>query len=235
MELAEGLEELGPGCFRNCSLRELLLPASLRRIGARAFRGCRKLRRVSFAAGSRLEELGTGAFQWTGLEEFAASSGLRVLAQEAFHGCGALRRVWLNDGLEVIGAHEADQFGERACGAFQESGVAELRLPASLKEVCYCAFKGCAGLRRVELPAGLERIGEEAFSRSGLGELALPGSLRAVGDEAFYRCAALAVVEVPEGLALEEAGRGVFTGTQVGRGSLPAGLEPETEESSEDE
>lgn len=57
-------------------------------------------------------------------------------------------------------------------------------------------------LETVHLPAGLERIGEEAFyGDSALTLDALPDSLLYIGKWAFASCAALGVKSLPEGLA----------------------------------
>ena len=179
--LAGGLELIGPGCFWECPLREARIPASVVAIEAGAFHGCRELRTVSFAPGSRLWAIGPGAFAWTALEEFVAPTGLTAVAQEAFLGCKGLRRVTLNEGLEALGTEERSQYGERLLGTFQDSGVREVRLPRTLREIRYAAFKGCGDLVGVLLPEGLRVIGEEAFSRSGLRTLALSESLVVIG------------------------------------------------------
>ena len=100
----------------------------------------------------------------------------------------------------------------------------EVRLPRTLREIRYAAFKGCGDLAGVLLPEGLRVIGEEAFSRSGLRTLALPEGLVVIGGEAFYRCAALGAVAVPEGSALEEVGSQAFAGTGIGEVRFPAGV-----------
>lgn len=210
----------------------------MRLIDNDAFHGCRELRVLSFAPDSRLEVIGADAFAWTVLEEFTAPTWLRTLSQEAFFGCGQLRRVLLNEGLETLGTGEENRFGERRCGAFQDSGVAEVLLPASLRKIGYCAFKGCAELKQIALPEGLRVVGEEAFARSGLEHVALPRDLREIREAAFYRCAVLSAVAVSEGCALEEVWALAFAGTGLAeRPRLPAGarVAEDAFESSEDE
>ena len=127
---------------------------------------------------------------------------------------------------------------ERRRRTASASGAANIQLPASLLEIEYCAFKGCAGLRQIALPEGLRVIGEEAFARSGLEQVALPRSLREVREAAFYRCVVLGAVAVSEGCALEEVWAQAFAGTGLAeRPRLPAGarVAEDAFESSEDE
>ena len=50
----------------------------------------------------------------------------------AFSGCGGLKRVELNEGLEELIAE-----------CFASSGLEEVTLPSTLKEIGCEAFKGC--------------------------------------------------------------------------------------------
>ena len=47
------------------------------------------------------------------------------------------------------------------------SGLTELYLPSSVREVGYSAFGDCKGLRCVSLSEGLELRGKGVFARSG--------------------------------------------------------------------
>jgi hypothetical protein len=86
------------------------------------------------------------------------------------------------------------------------------------------AFSGCS-LRNVELPAGLQEIGNRAFSygeyTGGHGNrfpdsLTLPGGLRSIGPEAFEACGIKTLVIPPSVL---------FIGDNAFSESYPEGLE----------
>ena len=53
---------LDDSCFGSSGLQEVLVPASVRKIGSNAFEGCEQLREARFAEGSRLESIGYRAF-----------------------------------------------------------------------------------------------------------------------------------------------------------------------------
>lgn len=63
------------------------------------------------------------------------------------------------------------------------------------------AFEGCTQLRRLILPAGLQRIGEMAFSGCAhLPGVTIPGSVTRVGTLAFAKCSQLAHVRIEPGV-----------------------------------
>lgn len=63
------------------------------------------------------------------------------------------------------------------------------------------AFKGCAGLTRIDLPEGLQEIGKESFANcAALEEITVPGSITKIGGSAFFRCKALKAFRIPQGV-----------------------------------
>ena len=86
--LPEGIEAVGPHWFRDCNIESVVVPISVRVIGFDAFRGCARLRRVTFQPGSMLEGIGEGCFYESGLEEIAIPSSVVVIHAHAFRHCG---------------------------------------------------------------------------------------------------------------------------------------------------
>ena len=77
-------------------------------------------------------------------------------------------------------------------GAFMCSGIAEVRLPKSLREIGEKAFSACANLRMLSIPKGVTKIGRRAFEFCvDLTEVKLPKGLKEIGDEAFRCCVSL--------------------------------------------
>ena len=102
-----------------------------------------------------------------------------------------LRQLRLPDGLEEIGAFW-----------FKGSAIERVTIPASVREIRECAFKGCSKLRVVDFEEGsaLEKIGFGAFYNSGLESFVCPSSLRSIADEAFCKCWRLKLAVLNEGL-----------------------------------
>ena len=87
-------------------------------------------------------------------------------------------------------------------GAFEDSSLEDVQLPATLKRIECNAFVRCRNLKRILLPEGLEYIGKQCFSASGLEGVVLPSSVKAVGGAAFYACEQLRYAQLNESLEL---------------------------------
>ena len=86
---------------------------------------------------------------------------------------------------------------------FAWSAVESITFPSTLKRLEYQTFWYCKNLKRVEIPNGIEQIGEECFCDSGVEEITLPGTLKGIGTDAFAHCPNLRTVWVEEGCALD--------------------------------
>ena len=127
--LNEGLEEVDGHAFAYSGVEEVFVPASVRKIREYTFCGCRGLREIRLASDSRLECVGKYAFACSGLRAFTAPPALKTIEGYTFYYCKGLRAVVLNEGLEEVRA-----------GAFAESGLEEIIVPASVREIGDRAF-----------------------------------------------------------------------------------------------
>ena len=134
------MQVIGSNCFKGCTkLKQVTFPASLEKLGFGTFEGCASLEAVDFTAVSSLKKIGSDAF-----------AGIPPLDHNK------LKRVDLPEGLEVI--------GERAfSGCFDLKVVT---LPESLKVIEQAAFYGSDQLEQINFPAGLEQIESHAFAGS---------------------------------------------------------------------
>ena len=137
------------GAFSYCQLESVTIPASVRKIGNYAFRGCDSLRAISFEEGSALTRIGTSAFSGCEtLESVHLPKSLLSLGDTVFNGCTALSDVTFEVGseLEAIGSNVF--YG---CAALEE-----LKLPSSLKGLSFAAFDGCESLRKITFAGSRE-------------------------------------------------------------------------------
>ena len=93
--LPAGLRRVGARWFFGASLEEVRFPTSVRAVEEEAFLCCARLGSVSFAPGSRLRRLGRACFRECGLREFDAPGRLRFVEREAFCGCRGLEEFWI--------------------------------------------------------------------------------------------------------------------------------------------
>ena len=198
----------------------MVLPESLKWIGASAFEGCFRLPAVTIPAG--VEEIGIEAF--SGVKSVVSKSprwvvqepgllvdtkkkvlhsanknisgtlkvrgGITSIADAAFEDCTMLTEVILPQWVEKIGA-----------GAF--SGCRKLvsvKIPYTVREVGVGAFAGCSSLRSAVL-SNVAEIRQMLFAGcSELTRVKLSSTAVAVEDEAFASCRSLEKVTLPESI-----------------------------------
>ncbi len=195
--LPASLREIGDRAFDDCrSLRTVALPEGLERIGERAFEGCGALEELDLPAS--LRETGEWAFYNSGLRRVGFADGCRAsLGGCAFWNCGRLERVTVPGGVRL------SRNAFRDCG-----GLVEATLGPGTRTIPDNLFSGCKALERVSLPEGVETIGSEAFAWCvALREIDLPASLRTVSADAWRGCDALRDIRSAAGGA---ADGGVF-------------------------
>lgn len=112
---------------------------------------------ASYQVPEGTQDIGAYAFRDLGddtLESVTLPSSVTAIGSHAFYGCASLTDVAFAEGLEEIGD-----------AAFGLCPIGELRLPQTLRSVGTYAFYGNdGGFARIDLPDGLESIGQDAFS-----------------------------------------------------------------------
>lgn len=199
--LPGGLSEVGHGWFARTQVSCVVIPGSVRRVGAYAFAGCRVLEGVEFDTNSTLEWVGEMAFSRTHLGRFEAPAGLRALGEGAFSFCERLASVVLNEGLEEVGAGS-----EGVLGVFEGSALRKIVFPESLRVIRARAFSGCKNLKNLEFPAGLEVLGAQALRQTGLRELFLGAGLKKLGFGVLEGCRKLETVYLAKGCGVDVRG-----------------------------
>jgi hypothetical protein len=70
-----------------------------------------------------------------------------------------------------------------------------------LKKIEANAFSGCKALKKIEIPAGVESIGQEVFfDCQNLSEIILKAGLKELGDRVFADCYRLVKINLPDTL-----------------------------------
>ena len=99
------------------------------------------------------------------------------------------------------------------------SNTKAIQLHNGIKEIGYRVFRGNSWLTEIELPDGLETIGDEAFEYSSLESIHLPGSVKNLGLRIFANCEFLKEIVLEEGIP--EIPAGMFYRDPVTSISLP--------------
>ena len=158
----EGLESIGkpdvyPGAFKGCEkLTTVTLPSSVTTIGSFAFQGCTSLTNINLSACTSLDSIGDYAFySCDGLTsiDLSACTSLDSIGRHAFRYC---------DSLEEINLGGCTSLDTIDIGAFANSGLTSITLPAGLQNIGYRAFYYCTGLTDITF-YNVPKIGTGAF------------------------------------------------------------------------
>lgn len=150
-------------------ITSIVIPDSVTRIGAGAFRGCNCLTTVTI--GGSVSSIG----------------------RQAFADCQSLKSVHISDvsawcGIK-FGDAESNPISIAHTLIINGEECKKLMIPDSVKSISDYAFYGCFSLMSASLPQGLERIGIKAFAYcKRLEDLVVPVSVTDIYDGAFEGC-----------------------------------------------
>lgn len=202
--IPEGYEEIGDYAFYYTEIPKVVLPETMKKIGAYAFSSLGEIN-----IPESLEEVGEHTFDnypgWTPLYNS------KIFFHYPYNGDD---RYTIPDGIEKI-----------ADNAFSNSkNITEINFPSSVKEIGDNAFGNCTYLEHIELPASLESIGDGAFYGCNLRSLALPDNVTSIGTSAFSNCDSLTEVTLPANLK-SIPGYAFYSCDKLQKAVLPEGLE----------
>ena len=180
LALPEGILEIGQFAYARSSLTEAYLPSGVTDICYGAFYHCDGLETVILPDSVRNVE--PKAFEHTawvdgflagtsGEGDFLISGGVLVAYR------GNAREVIIPEGVRVIAA-------EAFLG---HKEIVSVTMPESLQVIGEGAFEECEALRDVSLNQGLVQIKDRAFVNSVLRRVSIPASVEKVGLLAFER------------------------------------------------
>ena len=180
--IPEGIEEIDANAFEGQNaMTKVVLPQTLKVLGAKAFLNCASLQEVVFAKGIALQSIGESAFEkcvsltsvelpegvttmgkylfryCTSLSNVTIPDSYTVLADYMFYDCDSLKSIKLPSGLTSIGKD-----------TFERSGLESIELPATYQvskvSLDIYAFKDCKSLKTAILPASLAIIPNQFFN-----------------------------------------------------------------------
>ena len=132
-------------------LEKVVLPASVQKIGEKAFRACSSL--SDFTMPESVTSIGKNAFMYCySLPSVNLPAGLTEIPEYAFYACG-FKDITFSENLTTIGK-----------SAFGSCRINSLKLPPRLKTISEGAFQYCSSLTELHIPSSVEYIGSYAFS-----------------------------------------------------------------------
>ena len=189
--IPNSVKNIGARAFCDCSrLTSVTIPDSVTGIGVNAFSGCSGL--TSITIPNSVMSVGDGAFDGCSgltsvtIPQYVCDNSLSNVFSSCYQ---SITNVVILDGVTSIGA-----------GAFSGcSGLTSVTIPNSVTNIGERAFCDCSGLAGVTIPDSVTSIERGAFSGcSGFTSVTIPNSVTSIGDNAFSDCSGLASATIPE-------------------------------------
>ena len=176
--------------FRGTDIESVVIPATIKKIGEKAFADCLDLERITFLA------------QPT------------TIGKDAFMSCTSLEGVYIEDlsAFLAVSFRSAQENPLYYAGNLYVKGekVTALVIPEGEAAIGSFAFYGCTSIKSVTVPSSVKTVGQSAFGKcSSLKEVTFAEGRVTIGLCAFSDCAALERVTLP---AAAYVGVDVFAG-----------------------
>ena len=211
IEIQAPIEALEDSTFLKCqSLTTVKLPSSIKKIGSNAFQGCGNITKLEGIDWSKVEVIGKQAFE----SAFSETADPIVFSEDSFKsiqdlGASAFKKaknltgkVVIPEGIETINED-----------VFNGTGIEQLVLPNSVKQIKVKAFANCKKLKEIQIGENknsqLNSIEMVAFGNDvSVESFAIETSKEYVEAHplAFYNCAMQPTYTImpPEGSNIEE-------------------------------
>lgn len=180
------------GAFMNMTtLKKVVLPSNVKKIGSDTFSECTNLESVEAPAG--IKEIGGYAFKGcSSLLSTGITSSVIKVGDYAYSGCSSL--------IDSGDLSHVNHLGKEAfsgCTSMKGNNEGNLDL-SCLKEIPYYAFYKCENLKNISFSKQLLSIGRRAFANcTGIESLLFYDGLTSIDEEAFYGCTNLAEISIP--------------------------------------
>ena len=215
IKLGSGAESLGGYAFANCTgITNLTVPDNVKSMERSVFSGCTELTELTLPYAATAESCATAEgevnpdhsvvdlfydehWNWEN-RSFDASSyklakititGGDKIPQHAFANLSCLTEV----DLSSTKITSIDKYAFSGC-----TSLADVKLPASLKNIGDYAFLDCSAVKEFTLPDGLGTIGLAAFGNcTGISSLTIPDSVTSMERNMLCGCTELTELTLP--------------------------------------
>ena len=151
----------------------VIIPSSVKYIGARAFYLCSSLMTATISSGI----IGERAFDsCRNLQSVTLGEGVTYIGESAFSSCRSLVDITLNEGITHIGSN-----------AFENcDGITSITIPGSVKSMGGYVFSDCSYLTNIVLSEGITNIANDTFwDCDNIESITIPSTMKSIAEWAF--------------------------------------------------
>ena len=192
--------KIGDSVFSSCSsLSNIVIPASVTRIGDSVFSSCSSLSSIVISDG--ITSIGDSAFSGCrSLSNIVIPVSVTSIKKWAFRGCRSLSNIVIPASVTSI--------GDRAF--YDCRSLSYIVIPASVTSIGDRVFYNCKSLKSIVISDGITSIGDLAFADCwSLSNIVIPASVTSIGDRAFRGCRSLSNIVIPA--SVTSIGHGAFS------------------------
>jgi len=196
------------------NLKRVILPASVKAIGAYSFASTDSLDRIDLPEG--LETIGLASFYYSGLKELTVPANVTLMDNASVSGCKRLSKLIFKDGTKsillgfmptmfgnrplftgsklntVVIGRNLDYYATANYGYspfYGDSIMEHLELTDIPNMILANAFNGCKSLKTLKIGEGMKKIGSAAFlGCESLDSIYIGGGLGNIASSAFGGC-----------------------------------------------
>ena len=182
-----------------CSLSNIVIPASVTKIGDSVFSSCSSLSSIVISDG--ITSIGDSAFSGCrSLSNIVIPVSVTSIKKWAFRGCSSLSNIVIPASVTSIGDRAF-----RGCRS-----LSYIVIPASVTSIGDRVFYNCKSLKSIVISDGITSIGDLAFADCwSLSNIVIPASVTSIGDRAFRGCRSLSNIVIPA--SVTSIGHGAFS------------------------
>ena len=197
INIGEGIDAIGNYAFSSCNMNQVNISKTVTSLGRSCFGGCKALESLAFPEDSQLQTIGNSAFSGCdALTTVVLPASLETMESDVFNS---------DKNLVSVDFSNCTKLTSLGMSIFYEcSKLEELDLSAcvELTEIPDNLAMYASGLKKVDLPPAVTKIGEDAFYRcTSLSGIQFPETLRTIYEQAFYQCYSLKELRIPASLS----------------------------------
>lgn len=191
---------IGESAFEETNIKSVVIPAYVTKIETAAFKGCKKLEKVTI--NGKVELINDNAFyDCDALTEIALPASVKTIGATPFGDCDKLEKIDVEQNGNYVFENGVLFTADKttACLALKNTDLSDYEFPQEVQNFSSFFFFGREELTSIELPEGMKVIDNSLFALcSNLKDVKIPEGVTRINSSAFLGCVSIDKLYVPE-------------------------------------